>query len=87
MGDTLGWQIKAKPLIDATASNSCALLDLKVMKSLLMLSLLKGMETMRVRVEQMRAAMATEVSLKTYFRSGKKLRAANSPRKMSLKAF
>lgn len=83
----LGWQIKANPFIEATPSRSIADRVLKLKKSLLMLSMLNGMETIRVRVEQTRAPIATEVSLKTYLRSGKKLRAAKTPKKMSLKAF
>lgn len=87
MGEMLGWQIKAKQLTEATSSKSLAVISLKARKSEFILSLLKGMEMMRVRLEMMSAPIATVLNLKTYFRSGRKLRAANRPRKMSLKPF
>jgi len=83
----LGWQMNAKPLMDATPSMSKAERLLKLKKSLSMLSLLKGIETIKVKVDATRAPIATGVSLKTYLRSGKKLREAKTPNKISLKDF
>ncbi len=52
-----------------------------------MLSLLKGIETIKVKVDAIRAPIAAGLSLKTYLRFGKKLSAANTPKKISLNDF
>jgi hypothetical protein len=83
----LRWQINAKPLIEATPSISKAERLLKLKKSLSMLSLLKGIETIKVKVDAIRAPIAAGLSLKTYLRFGKKLSAANTPKKISLNDF
>ena len=87
IGEMLGWQINAKPFIDATPSTSNALRLLQLKNPPSMLSLLNGIDTISVKVEATRAPIATGVSLKTYLRSGRKLSAAKTPKKMSLKDF
>jgi hypothetical protein len=82
----LGWHRNANPLMDPTPNKSKADKLLKLRKPLSMLSLLKGIEIISVSVEAIRAPIATVVSLKTYFRSGKKLSAANTPKKINLKS-
>jgi hypothetical protein len=69
IGETLGWQVKANPLIEATVRISLNPRGLKSKKDELILSKLPKRELIRVRVEMMRAAMATGLSMKTYFRS------------------
>ena len=65
MGEILGWQIKARPFIDATEKASFKLNVLKSKKEESMLSTLNGIEPINVMVETTRAPIAIGVSFNT----------------------
>jgi len=67
----LGWLIKEKPLIEATANTSLIERVFMAKKSELMLSVLKAIEMIVMTVERTNAPMAMGVALKTYFKLGR----------------
>jgi len=87
IGDMVGWQMNAKPLIDTTAKRSLRVRVGKSKNDELMLSVLKGIDTISVIVEITSAPIATGLSIRTYFKSLRQLKLAKITSKISLNIF
>jgi len=87
IGDMVGWQNNAKPLIEATAKRSLRVRLGKSKNDELMLSVLKGIDAISVIVEITSAPIATGLSIRTYFKSLRQLKLAKITSKISLNIF
>ena len=79
--------MNAKPLIDTTAKRSLRVRVGKSKNDELMLSVLKGIDTISVIVEITSAPIATGLSIRTYFKSLRQLKLAKITSKISLNIF